>query len=260
MVDSQNVHVVFKECDHFCKMPKRVKRAKVNDDAIILVDNPMKAKHAKPPVDEHGLCLANPCRVLVCGGCGASKTTTVLNAISRGAMWKPWEHIYLMAPTEDVQQGEYGLVDTTFLKELPQLEYFKQRPGRSCLIMDDIHLHSHSTAKKDGAASQAELLERICGHMSTHHDGGLSVFICHQVWTGIPPKVRKLASHMILFPQRIAKDSVGHIARGCMMTKRQLETCFDMCQGPYDFLLITNEPDGRARVRINGVDAVPGIN
>ena len=47
-------------------------------------------------------------------------------------MWKPWEHIYLMAPTEDVQQGQYGLVQTTFLKELPQLEYFKQRPGRSC--------------------------------------------------------------------------------------------------------------------------------
>ena len=115
-------------------MPKRAKRAKVNDDPIILVDNPMKSKHAKPPVDEHGLCLANPARVLVVGGCGASKTTTILNCIARGAMWKPWEHIYLMAPTEDVQQGEYGLVDTTFLKELPQLEYFKQRPGRSCLI------------------------------------------------------------------------------------------------------------------------------
>jgi len=244
-------------------MPKRSKKAaKANDDPIILVDNPMKAKHAKPDPDTaHGLCLANPCRVLVVGGCGASKTTTVLNCIARGAMWKPWDGgIYLMAPTKDVQQGEYGLVDTTFLEQLPQLDYFKQRPGRACLIMDDIHLHSQSTAKKDGSASQAELLERICGHMSTHHDGGLSVFICHQVWTGIPPKVRKLASHFILFPQRIAKDSVGHIARGCMLTKRQLETCFDMCSSAYDFLLITNEPDGRSRVRINGIDSVPGIN
>ena len=123
-----------------------------------------------------------------------------------------------------------------------------------------IHLHGHSTAKKDGAASQAELLERICGHMSTHHDGGLSVFIAHQVWTGIPPKVRKLASHIILYPQRIAKDSVGHIARGCLLSKGQLEALFDMCQGAYDFILITNEPDGRARVRLNGVHPVPGIN
>ena len=46
-----------------------------------------------------------------------------------------------------------------------------------------------------------------------------SVFIAHQVWTGIPPKVRKLASHIILYPQRIAKDSVGHIARGCLLSK-----------------------------------------
>jgi hypothetical protein len=252
---------ISKECSHFCKMPKGAKRAKANDEPIILVDNPMKAKHAKPPVDEHGLCLANPCRVLVVGGCGASKTTTILNCIARGAMWKPWDGgIYLMAPTKDVQQGEYGLVDTEYLEQLPQLEYFKQRPGRACLIMDDIHLHSHSTAKRDGAASQAELLERICGHMSTHHDGGLSVFIAHQVWTGIPPKVRKLASHIILYPQRIAKDSVGHIARGCLLSKGQLEALFDMCTGPYDFILITNEPDGRGRVRLNGVTPVAGIN
>ena len=53
-------------------MPKRSKTAaKTNDDSIILVENPMKAKHAKPDPDTaHGLCLANPCRVLVIGGCG----------------------------------------------------------------------------------------------------------------------------------------------------------------------------------------------
>ena len=63
--------------------------------------------------------------------------------------------------------------------------------------MDDIHLHELSTK---GKPSQAELLERICGHLSTHHDGGLSVFLAHQVWTGVPPKVpvRKLCSHFIL--------------------------------------------------------------
>jgi hypothetical protein len=33
-------------------------------------------------------------------GCGASKTTTILNCIARGAMWKPWDGgIYLVAPT-----------------------------------------------------------------------------------------------------------------------------------------------------------------
>ena len=32
-----------------------------------------------------------------------------------------------------------------------------------------------------------------------------------------------------------------------------------MCTRPYGFILITNEPDGRARVRINGVHPVPDI-
>jgi hypothetical protein len=101
-------------------------------------------------------------------------------------MWKPWDGgIYLMAPTKDVQQGEYGLVDTEYLEQLPQLEYF---------------------------------------------------------------------------PQRIAKDSVTHIARGCLLFTGQLEALFNMCTGPYDFILITNEPDGRARVRLNGVTPVAGIN
>lgn len=239
-------------------MPKRKKTAKVPQDGIIVVENPMKSKHAKPDPDtSHGLCIANPARVLVIGGCGASKTTTILNLLARGAEWKPWDGgLYLMAPTQDVQKGEYGLVDTIFLSEFPPLQYFKQRPGRAALIMDDIHLHELSTK---GKPSQAELLERICGHLSTHHDGGLSVFIAHQVWTGVPPKVRKLCSHFILFPQRIARDSIGHIARGVLLEKKTLERCCDMCTGPYDFLLITNEPDGRARVRRNGIEDVQGI-
>lgn len=49
------------------------------------------------------------------------------------APWDLWDGgIYLVAPTNDVQQGEYGLVDTELLE---QLEYFKQRPGRACLII-----------------------------------------------------------------------------------------------------------------------------
>ena len=53
---------------------------------------------------------------------------------------------------------------------------------------------------------------------------------------------------------------IRHIARGCLLSKGQLEALFDMCQGPYDFILISNEPDGRARVRLNGVTPVAGIN
>ena len=79
-------------------------------------------------------------------------------------MWLPWEHIYLMAPTKDVQTGEYPDIDTTFLEKFPPLEYFKDRPGRS--VLDDVHLHDLSTK---GNPSEQELCNRICGHLSTHH-------------------------------------------------------------------------------------------
>eukprot|EP01047_Picozoa_sp_COSAG01_P029086 COSAG01_NODE_1984_length_8725_cov_8.562022_2_plen_236_part_00 len=40
----------------------------------------------------------------------------------------------------------------------------------------------------------------------------------------------------------------------------QLEKCFDFCtENPYDFLLVTNQPDGRPRVRVNGWRGVRGL-
>ena len=140
----------------------------------IKIDNPQKKDHAKPPETAHGLCLANPCRVGLVGGVGASKTTTLLNIIARCAEWKPFEHIYLMGPShcvEDMQKGEYNLLDVTPLEHFPTLDYFSQRPGRSAMIIDDRHLHDLS---KKGAPSQKELADRICGHVSSHHLGPVS--------------------------------------------------------------------------------------
>ena len=229
-------------------------KSKTDDGGVIVIPNKMKESHAKPAVDAPGLCLANPCRVMLIGGCGAGKTAVLQSILARGACWKPWEHIYLMAPTKDVQQGEYPDIDTTFLESFPPLDYFKE--GRSAIVLDDVHLHDLSTK---GKPSQSELCHRILGHLSTHLSGGLSVFICQQVWTAVLPSIRKLMSHFALFPNRIARDSIGHIARGVLLTKRQLEACCDMCVEPYDWLLITNEPDGRARVRLNGIHPIHGI-
>ena len=53
---------------------------------------------------------------------------------------------------------------------------------------------------------------------------------------------------------------VGHIAKSVMLEKSTLGTCFDFCgEDPYAFMLITNVPDGRARVHINGYRAVKGL-
>ena len=76
------------------------------------------------------------------------------------------------------------------------LRFTRTPQARSALILDDVHLHDLSTK---GKPSQAELCKVCLSHLSTHHDGGLSVFICQQVWTAVPPGIRKLMSHFALF-------------------------------------------------------------
>ena len=44
-----------------------------------------------------------------------------------------------------------------------------------------------------------------------------------------------------------------------MLEKATLRRCFDFCEGAHDFLLVSNIPDGRARVRLNGHRAVKGL-
>ena len=77
----------------------------------------------------------------------------------------------------------------------------------------------------------------------------------------VPPNIRRLASHFILFPNRISRESIPLIAKSCMIERKHMEQLFTwgIESGPYGFILITNEPDGRARVRINGNQDVRGI-
>jgi hypothetical protein len=43
-----------------------------------------------------------------------------------------------------------------------------------------------------------------------------------------------------------------------MLEKSTLDKCFDFCtENPYNFLLITNQPDGRPRVMMNVVKNAP---
>jgi hypothetical protein len=230
----------------------------MENPGAIKIDNPQKKSHCDPPLDAHGLCLSNPCRACFIGGVGSSKTTTLLNVLARCAAWKPFQHIYLMTPcNEDTVKGEYGLVDVTPLSDFPPLSYFAARPGRSALILDDVHLHDLS---KKGKPSQRELADRICGHASSHHDGGLSIFIAQQTMVAVPPSLRRLMSHFFLFPNRISREAIPHIAKATMIEKNTMNTLFDWCsEHPYDFILITNQPDGRSRVRINGHRNVKGL-
>jgi hypothetical protein len=90
----------------------------------------------------------------------------------------------------------------------------------------------------------------------------LSVYICQQMLVSVPPNIRRLASHFVLFPNRISTESIPLIAKSCMIERKHMEQLFQwgIESGPFGFILITNEPDGRARVRLNGDQNVVGIN
>ena len=234
----------------------QIKLTMTDPRGAVKIDNPQKTSHCDPPADAHGLVLPNPSRAAFVGGVSSGKTSALLCTLGNCHKWKPFKHIYLMGPNlADMQKGEYGLVDVTPLEHFPTLDYFAKRPGRSALIIDDLSWH----LSKKGKPSQFELADRVCGHVSSHHDGGLTVLLAQQTHTGVPPNIRRLLSHWFLFPRRIATDSIGHIARSAMLEKTTLRKCFDFCVEPYDFLLVSNIDDGRARVRKNGWQAVRGL-
>jgi hypothetical protein len=101
------------------------------------------------------------------------------------------------------------------------------------------------------------LAERTCGAMSSHHPGGIDIYIAQQTMVGIIPPIRRLLSHFCLFPKRLSQDSYPMIARTTMLDKRTLQRAFDHCQGAHSFLLVTNVNDGRPRLRVDGYKEVP---
>jgi hypothetical protein len=67
-------------------------------------------------------------------------------------------------------------------------------------------------------------------------------------------------SHWVLLCNRIDRAGIPYVAKGVTLEKCTLEKCFDFCtENPYDFLLITNQPDGRPRGRVNGWRGVRGL-
>ena len=239
-------------------METKTKMMASDPRGVTPLKNPQKSSHCTPDEGCHGLVLPNPSRCAFIGGVSSGKTNALLCTLGHSHAWKPFKHIYLMSPNnETTRKGEYGLLDdVTPLDSFPELSYFASRPGRSALIIDDL---SWSLSKK-GTPSQHELADRICGHVSSHHEGGLSIFVAQQTHTGIPPNIRRLMSHWFLFPRRIAVDSIGHIARSCMLEKATMRKLFDFCDGPYDFMLVENIPvEHRGRARKNGWQNVKGL-
>ena len=117
---------------------------------VIVVPNKEKDDHKTPAADAHGLCLAQPSVVFLCGGTGASKTTTALSLMVRGFELQPWDNIFLMSPSVesamDPKTGEYRLVNVQALKVFPPISFWKERKNqKNLLVLDDVDLTHLST-------------------------------------------------------------------------------------------------------------------
>eukprot|EP01049_Picozoa_sp_SAG25_P004495 SAG25_NODE_284_length_10400_cov_5.110475_14_plen_70_part_00 len=63
------------------------------------------------------------------------------------------------------------------------------------MIIDDRHLADLS---RKGNPSQRELADRVCGHLSSHHPGGLSIFIAQQTTGGISHILVWATEHLVV--------------------------------------------------------------
>ena len=144
---------------------------------------------------------------------------------------------------------------------MPPLSFFNGKRGHTAVILDDITLEMSTKKSKVDGLSQRQRLDRLIGHMRSHHPGDLDIFVCQQQMIAVPTCVRRLMSHWVLFPNRIDRGTMHTIARSIIIHKKTLEALFEMCENPYDSLVIESERlPHRSRVRINGYMQVPGIN
>ena len=218
---------------------------------VAVVPNPCKTSHCSPGVDDHGLALSLPHRTGYVGGVSSGKSAALIATLAHCHAFRRYAKIFLMSPNNElIRDSEYGVVDECeCLEEWPELTFWNDQPARVALICDDV---SWALSKR-GKPSQMELAERTCGAMSSHHPGGIDIYIAQQTMTGIVPAVRRLLSHWALFPKRIAQDTHPQIARTLMLDKGTLQRAFDACDsGPHSFLLVSNVQDGRPRLRVDG--------
>ena len=86
-----------------------------------------------------------------------------------------------MSPNiETCMKGEYGLLDAKKLSdnEVPPLSCFNGKRGHTAVILDDITLEMSTKKSKVDGLSQRERLNRLIGHMRSHHPGGMDIFVC----------------------------------------------------------------------------------
>ena len=189
--------------------------------------------------------------ILIVGKPGSSKTTLVLNMITkRGKMYnKKYDKVFLFSPS-------MGSIDESPLEDLPDEQKFdeltepilaavlddiKGSGEKVLFIMDDVVNDMKKDAQLERLLCKTLMNRRhVCGS-----GGSLSVWITTQVYNKVPAPVRKCASQLILYEtkNRMELDSLFNEVIVGMTKMEWYQLCKYVWDKRFNFLYIdTTKP------------------
>ena len=152
---------------------------------LFVIPNEDKLFHEEP--DYKNLCnFPHPFRLILCGGPNSGKTNYIYNVLYNKS--PAFERIINFH--NDPSSKEYQNIQADYVEELPPIEEIDPEI-MNLLIIEDIDFKNGLNRK------QRSLLDRYYGCFSTHHN--ISIILTAQDAFSIPPNIRRMCSHVVLW-------------------------------------------------------------
>jgi len=206
---------------------------------ILPIPNADKKWHEKWDEGRDLLNIPHPFRLCTLGPPNSGKSTAVKNILLRINPY--FEKIYLCHCDIEGSQ-EYDDIKLTKLKEIPEPSFWDGQV-KTLVILDDLEF-------KDMKKQQRACLDRLYGYCSTHKN--ISVILCCQNFTNIPPIVRRCTNMFVLWrinDYRALKD----IGKKCGIRPKRFDELMEKyIVNIHDSLWCDLTSKSPAKIRING--------
>lgn len=208
---------------------------------IIPIPNADKKWHEKWYSDRDLLNIPHPFRLCALGPPNCGKSTAIKNILLRCDPY--FEKIFLCHCDVD-NTAEYDDIKLTKLPKIPPPAFWDGQQ-KTLVILDDLEF-------KNMSKEQRKCLDRLYGYCSTHKN--ISVVLCCQNFTNIPPIVRRCTNLFILWrvnDYRCLQD----ISKKCGINNKKFNQIFEEhINNIHDSLWIDMTSGSPKKIRINGYD------
>jgi len=208
---------------------------------LLALPNPDKEFHEKWYKNRNMLNIPHPFRC-VCGGPpNSGKTTVVKNLLLRAN--PPFEEVVVVHCDSGYTKEYDDIGDSVeILNEIPSPEDWEGLV-KTLVVLDDLEFKGMNKDQKRN-------LDRLFGYVSTHKN--ISVILCGQNFTDIPPIVRRCANLWILW-RSPDLDAMAHCARKTGLKSSDLNNIFtQLMTAPKDSLWIDRTDGSPYPLRKNG--------